>query len=177
MLVVRSHSTASSSAMWRARRPPVNFVSGHSSTMCAIVWTSPQRQKGLYWPSLYVLYICRCKWTETVKIKDALRNVTPPPPVSSIRAITMLKIEKNPSHKHFVHSPAYGYPLSLANTESTHQCNITNTSVQRLLALSFGRKWSHKHNCHRWEHSLMTWKNLRVLKLWPSVGRNMRHKV
>ena len=24
-------------------------------------------------------------------------------------------------------------------------------------------------NVKRWEHSLMTWKNLRVLKLWPSV--------
>ena len=56
------------------------------------------------------------------------------------------------SKKHFVHSPAYGYPLSLANTEC-------NTSVQRLLALSFGRKWSKKplisylHVIHRWELS------------------------
>ena len=28
-------------------------------------------------------------------------------------------------------------------------------------------------NVKRWEHSLMTWKNLRVLKLWPSVIRRV----
>ena len=36
--VLRSHSTAWPSAQWRARRPPSHGVSGHSSTMCDIVW-------------------------------------------------------------------------------------------------------------------------------------------
>ena len=41
----------------------------------------------------------------------------------------IVTVRRDPLYSHFVHSPAYGYPLSLA------------TSVQRLLALSFGRKW------------------------------------
>ena len=41
------HSTASGPAWCRRCRPPVNAVSGHSSTMCLVVWwLSPQGQAG-----------------------------------------------------------------------------------------------------------------------------------
>ena len=42
-----NHSTASVPASCRRRRPPGNAVSGHSSTMCLVVWwLSPQGQAG-----------------------------------------------------------------------------------------------------------------------------------
>ena len=42
-----NHSTASGPASCRRRRPPGNAVSGHSSTMCLVVWRrSPQGQTG-----------------------------------------------------------------------------------------------------------------------------------
>ena len=42
-----NHSTASGPASCRRRRPPGNAVSGHSSTMCLVVWwLSPQGQAG-----------------------------------------------------------------------------------------------------------------------------------
>ena len=42
-----NHSTASGPASCRRRRPPGNAVSGHSSTMCLVVWwLSPQWQAG-----------------------------------------------------------------------------------------------------------------------------------
>ena len=42
-----NHSTASGPASCRHRRPPGNAVSGHSSTMCLVVWwLSPQGQAG-----------------------------------------------------------------------------------------------------------------------------------
>ena len=41
-----NHSTASGPAWCRRCRPPGNAVSGHSSTMCLVVWWSPQGQAG-----------------------------------------------------------------------------------------------------------------------------------
>ena len=42
-----NHSTASGPAWCRRCRPPGNAVSGHSSTMCFVVWwLSPQGQAG-----------------------------------------------------------------------------------------------------------------------------------
>ena len=42
-----NHSTASGPASCRRHRPPGNAVSGHSSTMCLVVWwLSPQGQAG-----------------------------------------------------------------------------------------------------------------------------------
>ena len=42
-----NHSTASGPASCGRRRPPGNAVSGHSSTMCIVVWwLSPQGQAG-----------------------------------------------------------------------------------------------------------------------------------
>ena len=42
-----NHSTASGPASCRRCRPPGNAVSGHSSTMCLVVWwLSPQGQAG-----------------------------------------------------------------------------------------------------------------------------------
>ena len=42
-----NHSTASGPASCRRRSPPGNAVSGHSSTMCLVVWwLSPQGQAG-----------------------------------------------------------------------------------------------------------------------------------
>ena len=42
-----NHSTASGPASCRRRRPPGNAVSGHSSTVCLVVWwLSPQGQAG-----------------------------------------------------------------------------------------------------------------------------------
>ena len=42
-----NHSTASGPAWCRRCRPPGNAVSGHSSTMCLVVWwLSPQGQSG-----------------------------------------------------------------------------------------------------------------------------------
>ena len=42
-----NHSTASGPASCRRRKPPGNAVSGHSSTMCLVVWwLSPQGQAG-----------------------------------------------------------------------------------------------------------------------------------
>ena len=42
-----NHSTASGPAWCRRCRPPGNAVSGHSSTMCLVVWwLSPQSQAG-----------------------------------------------------------------------------------------------------------------------------------
>ena len=42
-----NHSTASGPASGRRRRPPGNAVSGHSSTMCLVVWwLSPHGQAG-----------------------------------------------------------------------------------------------------------------------------------
>ena len=42
-----NHSTASGPAWCRLCRPPGNAVSGHSSTMCLVVWwLSPQGQAG-----------------------------------------------------------------------------------------------------------------------------------
>ena len=42
-----NHYTASGPASCRRRRPPGNAVSGHSSTLCLVVWwLSPQGQAG-----------------------------------------------------------------------------------------------------------------------------------
>ena len=42
-----NHSTASGPTSCRRRSPPGNTVSGHSSTMCLVVWwLSPQGQAG-----------------------------------------------------------------------------------------------------------------------------------
>ena len=42
-----NHSTATGPVSCRRRRPPGNAVSGHSSTMCLVVWwLSPQGQAG-----------------------------------------------------------------------------------------------------------------------------------
>ena len=44
---LENHSTASGPASCRRRRPPGNAVSGHSSTMCLVVWwLSPPGQAG-----------------------------------------------------------------------------------------------------------------------------------
>ena len=43
--ILDNHSIASGPASCRLRRPPGNAVSGHSSTMCIVVWwLSPQGQ-------------------------------------------------------------------------------------------------------------------------------------
>jgi len=44
--VIFSQLMASSSALWRLNKPPSSFVSGHESTMCSMVWCSPQSQRG-----------------------------------------------------------------------------------------------------------------------------------